>query len=955
MKRLFISFSLLLLTILPAVAQEPYAVLSDDNTVLTFYYDENKESRGGYEVGPFYYNNNSIRWGGHSEDITTVVFDASFAKCTTLTSTAHWFNGCKKLTTINGIEHLCTGNVTNMRSMFASCSSLTNLDVSHFDTGNVTDMCNMFGYCYSLSSLDLIFETGCVKDMSYMFYDCTSLTNLNVSGLNTRNVTDMECMFSGCSNLTNLDVSHFDTSNVTNMTAMFSGCSNLTSLDVSNFNTSNVTSMNSMFGGCTALTTLDVSHFDTSNVIYMGGMFYECHSLMSLDVRNFDTRNVTDMNSMFGGCTALTTLDVSHFDTSNVTSMLGMFSICSGLTSLDISMFDTRNVTNMLSMFSGCESLTNLDISNLETKNVTSMNGMFYECHSLMSLDVRNFDTRNVTDMARMFKNCCNLKTIYCDDTWIVENSDDMFSACNSLKGYSHDNANDATFAKPIADGGYFTPSSEIGKDIGEKIVFSEPYAVYNDDTVTFFYDHQKPARKGVDVDLDYLYIIEYQARTTITKVVFDPSFANCTTITRTDWWFKECEKLTTIEGLCNLKTDNVTSMEGMFFYCSSLESLDLRRLNTEKVTTMSQMFCGCTNLKSIDVSGFNTANVTDMSIMFSTCSSLEHIDVSNFNTTNVTNMYAMFSSCTKLTSLDVSNFDTRNVTTMNSMFFNCPNLTTIYCNDDWNAEGLSSGEMFTGCTSLPGYSYYKNYAIFAKPIADGGYFTPISEKIKPIGEETTINPSDEAVPGKTVITKDGLVISLGENDTVDKENGNVTVTTIMSPDELKELLKQTKPNEPRFYGQFKSMYSMLAAGSGIMEITFQTLGDYDFIVMQGTDKVARYKQDEKGTIRVKYDSNENEWVFFFPTVSAAARAKMGREAIEGGLVIYSIKIIPGGAIPGDANNDGVVNAADIVEVVSYIMGTPSGVFNETAADANGDGTVNAADIVAIVNIIMGN
>ena len=57
----------------------------------------------------------------------------------------------------------------------------------------------------------------------------------------------------------------------------------------------------------------------------------------------------------------------------------------------------------------------------------------------------------------------------------------------------------------------------------------------------------------------------------------------------------------------------------------------------------------------------------------------------------------------------------------------------------------------------------------------------------------------------------------------------------------------------------------------------------------------------------------------------------------------------------GDANNDGTVNAADIVEVVSYIMGTPSGVFNETAADANGDGTVNAADIVAIVNIIMGN
>lgn len=56
----------------------------------------------------------------------------------------------------------------------------------------------------------------------------------------------------------------------------------------------------------------------------------------------------------------------------------------------------------------------------------------------------------------------------------------------------------------------------------------------------------------------------------------------------------------------------------------------------------------------------------------------------------------------------------------------------------------------------------------------------------------------------------------------------------------------------------------------------------------------------------------------------------------------------------GDANGDNIVNAADIVEVVNYIMGSPSGKFNEKSADANGDGVVNAADIVTIVNIIMG-
>jgi len=56
----------------------------------------------------------------------------------------------------------------------------------------------------------------------------------------------------------------------------------------------------------------------------------------------------------------------------------------------------------------------------------------------------------------------------------------------------------------------------------------------------------------------------------------------------------------------------------------------------------------------------------------------------------------------------------------------------------------------------------------------------------------------------------------------------------------------------------------------------------------------------------------------------------------------------------GDANGDGTVNAADIVEIVNYIMGSPSREFKMGGADANVDGVVNAADIVLIVNIIMG-
>jgi hypothetical protein len=57
--------------------------------------------------------------------------------------------------------------------------------------------------------------------------------------------------------------------------------------------------------------------------------------------------------------------------------------------------------------------------------------------------------------------------------------------------------------------------------------------------------------------------------------------------------------------------------------------------------------------------------------------------------------------------------------------------------------------------------------------------------------------------------------------------------------------------------------------------------------------------------------------------------------------------------IPGDANGDGVVDVADVVAIVNYILNKPGENFNEQAADVNGDGVIDVADVVAVVNIIL--
>ena len=160
-----------------------------------------------------------------------------------------------------------------------------------------------------------------LTDMRTMFATCTNLTSLDLSGFDTSAVTSMNNMFNGCSSLTSLDLSGFDTSAVTDMGSMFGGCTNLTSLDLSGFDTSAVTSLNGMFIGCTNLTSLDLSGFDTSAVMDMRSMFATCSSLTSLDLSGFDTSAVMNMSNMFNGCSRLRLITISDKMT-NVLSQL---------------------------------------------------------------------------------------------------------------------------------------------------------------------------------------------------------------------------------------------------------------------------------------------------------------------------------------------------------------------------------------------------------------------------------------------------------------------------------------------------------------------------------------------------------------------------------------------------------------------------------------------------------
>ena len=151
-------------------------------------------------------------------------------------STATSFDGCW--------QYDDTANVTDIASMFSSCSNLTTVPL--FDTSKVTNMYSMFFSCGKLTTVPL-FDTSKVTNMSSMFANCSKLTTVHL--FDTSKVTNMYSMFSSCSKLTT--VPQFDTSNVTNMAYMFQDCPKLTVIP--QFDTSKVTNMSSMFNYCNNL------------------------------------------------------------------------------------------------------------------------------------------------------------------------------------------------------------------------------------------------------------------------------------------------------------------------------------------------------------------------------------------------------------------------------------------------------------------------------------------------------------------------------------------------------------------------------------------------------------------------------------------------------------------------------------------------------------------------------
>ena len=609
-------------------AKTPKAVVLDGGKTWRFVYDDKNygsQNSDWFDVGDLVGTPRLPLVSAVRMTVERVEFTHSF-RAYKPTSCHNWFFNFTHLKTVAGTCNLDLSQATNLCAMFGHCEALTHLDLSTWSTARVTDFRSMFNGC---SSLTIIYATDSFTTTAIaegngtdMFKDCTSLvggagltysdsrTGHGYAYIDTRLPSggrkygyftqggipiavlssDGTTLTFYCDALTAYHASEgtvyplygWNSDTPPWQQAAAQGVFSVVfdpSFDIFRPHSCREWFANLVF--CNSLSGMQYLHTEESSSF--ARMFYNCLSLRAIDMSGFDTSSATDMREMFADCTSMIALNLSTFDTAKVTDMGAMFTNCNSMVALDISSFDTPKVTDMSHMFNGCSNLTGLDVSGFDTAKVTDMSHMFNGCSDLTGLDVSGFDTANVTNMSHMFNGCFYLKVLDVSsfDTAKVTNMNSMFAdiALTSLDLSSFD-------------------TSKVTDMTG---MFSE-------------------CRLLTSLDLSG----------------FDTS-----NVTNMSHMFDRCSGLTSLD-VSTFNTSKVTDMSDMFVFCKSLKVLDLYSFNTSKVTTMKDMFAGC-GAVSLNVSSFDTSKVTDMEGMFRQCPSLTHLDLNNFTFTNAEMRHYMF------------------------------------------------------------------------------------------------------------------------------------------------------------------------------------------------------------------------------------------------------------------------------------------------------------------------
>ena len=230
---------------------------------------------------------------------------------------------------------------------------------------------------------------------------------------------------------------------------------------------------------------------------------------------------------------------------------------------------------------------------------------------------------------------------------------------------------------------------------------------------------------------------------------------------------------------------------------------------------------------------------------------------------------------------------------------------------------------------------------------------------ISPITEDEEVSFCEE-IDEETNLTDniiDNTYYTLGTDngDGYNTEEQAIVLNSTTTEEQM-ETVQEAKVGDDAVRDNYSGIIFEMPAGKGMVTVDVKTIGTHVLNVQIGKGEPTKVSNSERGMIDIRYHVTEPTYVYIYASSEGnAVRAHRAPSTTENSVLLYGYKVTMLETMAGDANGDDIVDTEDFIEVLKYIMDSPSEKFDKKGADANKDGAVNAADIITIVNIILGN